>query len=62
MQEVKDALESVRKDMPGMPEVTDSDFYEIEPETKKLKLRKMPRTILDRLKEKKVILDYYKQL
>jgi hypothetical protein len=46
----------------GMSSVDDSDFYEIEPETKKLKIRKMPRTVLDQLKQKKVILDYYKQL
>ena len=45
-----------------MPRVDDSEFYEIEPETKKLKLRKMPRTVLDRLKEKQILLEYYRML
>jgi len=45
-----------------MSRVDDSEFYEIEPETKKLKIRKMPRTVLDKLKEKKIILDHYKSL
>ena len=59
---IKKTIHEIKSQDPSMARVDDSDVYEIEPETRKLKLRKMPRTILDRLKEKKIILDYYKPL
>jgi len=59
---IKDTIQEIKSQDPSMARVDDSDVYEIEPETKKLKLRKMPRTVLDRLKEKRVILEYFKIL
>jgi hypothetical protein len=59
---IKDTLKEIKSEDSGLSRVDDSDFYEIDPDTKSLKIRKMPRSVLDRLKEKQVILDYYKIL
>ncbi len=59
---IKKTIEEIKSQDPTIASVNDSDIYEIEPETRKLKLRRVPKTVLDRLKEKKIILDYYKEL
>lgn len=47
----------------GMPALDDSDFYEVEFDTKRLKIRKKGyRDILARIKEKGVLLDYFKEI
>jgi len=57
---IKDTIKEIKSQEPSMARVDDSEFYEIEPETKKLKLRKMPRGVLDRLKEQKLFLSIIK--
>ena len=59
---IKSTMQEVKSQDPSMSKVDDSDLWEFEPETKKIKLRKMPRTILDKLMEKRIVLQYYKQL
>ena len=54
---IRETIQEIKSQNPAMSRVDDSDVYEIEPETKKLKLRKRPRMGVERLKEKKVILD-----
>ncbi|MBI2135286.1 hypothetical protein HYU09_04815 [Candidatus Woesearchaeota archaeon] len=59
---VQNAMKEIKSRELGMSRVDDSDLWEIEPETKKLKVRKMPRGTLDMLKQKGIVIDYYKQL
>jgi hypothetical protein len=59
---IKESVQEVKSQLSGMSKVDDSEFYEIEPETKRLKLRKKPRDILDRIKEKNILLEFYKIL
>ncbi len=59
---IKNTMQELKAQDPSMSRVDDSDLWEIEPETKKLKIRKMPRTILDMLKQKQIVIDYYKVL
>ncbi len=57
---INSELHQIKGQDSGMSRVDDSDLWIIEPETKKLKIRWMPRTVLDKLKEKQIILEYYK--
>ena len=59
---IHSTLQEFKTQDSGMSNVEDSDLWEIEPETKKLKIRKMPRTVLDILKQRQIIIDYYKTL
>ena|SRR3989338_3300716 len=59
---IKNTMHEIKAQELGMSSVNDSDLWEIEPETKKLKIRKMPRGTLDMLKQKGILVDYYKQL
>lgn len=59
---INDAMQRLKTQDSGMSRVDDSDLWILDPETKQLKIRRMPRTVLDMLKEKKVVLDYYKPI
>lgn len=58
---IQNTMKEIKSQQSGMSSVDDSDLWEIEPETKKLKIRKMPRGTLDLLKQKGILIDYYKQ-
>jgi hypothetical protein len=62
LDKVKDTIKEIKMQESSMSRVDDSETYEFEPETKKIKVRKMPRNTLDMLKQKGIVIDYYKQL
>ena len=59
---IKNTMQEIKTQDSSMSKVDDSELWEFEPETKKLKVRKMPRSVLDMLKQKQIVLDYYKML
>lgn len=56
---IKSTVQEIKAQDPATSKVQDSDLYELDPETKKLKLKSMSRQIIEKLKAKRVNLDFY---
>ena len=56
---IKDTIQEMKSQDPSISKVQDSDLYEIDPATKKLKIKSMSKHILEKLKSKRINLDFY---
>ena len=56
---IKNTIQEMKSQDPTISKVQDSDLYEIDPTTKKLKIKSMSKHILEKLKSKRINLDFY---
>ena len=56
---IKNTIQEIKAQDPTISNIDDSKLYEIDPVTNKLKIKKMTKNILEKLRSKRVDLDFY---